>query len=241
MPLVPAPAGHAAIRGRESSVSEVADLFEVMYTTRSIRYFRPEPVPAALIERVLDAAIRAPSGSNRQHWRFLVLRDPAVRARVGALYGEGFREYIPERTAADPETPRSRVFQSALYLAEHMGHEPPVLILTCLENPGGGTAGRGAGSSIYPAVQNLMLAARALGLGTCLTTLHLRREAEIKAVLGIPEGVDTYALIPLGYPARPFGPVTRRPVAEVTFYDHWGAAAPDVEPAGVAADASRGA
>jgi nitroreductase len=104
-----------------------------------------------------------------------------------------------------------------------MGDEPPVLILACLENPpDAAPAGRSAGSSIYPAVQNLMLAARALGLGTCLTTLHLRREAEIKAFLGIPDHVDTYALIPLGYPARPFGPVGRVPVDEVAFLDRWG-------------------
>jgi nitroreductase len=182
-------------------------------------------VPDALVRRVLDAAIRAPSGSNRQHWRFLVLRDPAVRATVGGLYREGFHEYIPERARTMPDGNTSRVFQSALYLADHMAHEPPVLIMACLENaPGAAPAERAAGSSIYPAVQNLMLAARALGLGTCLTTLHLRREAQIKAALGIPDHVDTYALIPLGYPARPFGPVTRQPVEAVTFRDHWGTA-----------------
>jgi nitroreductase len=114
--------------------------------------------------------------------------------------------------------------QSALYLAEHMGHEPPVLILACLERSGGVVPDHLTGASIYPAVQNLMLAARALGLGSCLTTLHRRREAAIKALLGIPAEVDTYALIPLGWPARPFGRLGRRPVAEVTYYDHWGAA-----------------
>jgi nitroreductase len=201
-------------------MSDDMTLLDAMYSNRAIRHYRPDPVPDALVERVLDAAIRAPSGSNRQNWRFLVLRDPAVRARVGALYGEGFREYIPERMKQQPDTPRSRVFRSALYLADHMADEPPVLILACLENaPGSSPAGRSSGSSIYPAVQNLMLAARALGLGTCLTTLHLRREAQIKAFLGIPDHVDTYALIPLGYPARPFGPLTRMEVDAVTFLD----------------------
>lgn len=203
------------------------DLFDAMYTNRAIRRFRPDPVPDEVVERVLDAAIRAPSGSNSQKWRFLVLRDPAVRATVGRLYGEGFGEYIPERRAANPDTDTSPVFRSALYLAEHMGDEPPVLIMACLERaPGSAPAERSTGSSIYPAVQNLMLAARALGLGTCLTTLHLRREREIKAVLGIPEHVDTYALIPLGYPATPFGSLGRRPVPEVTFLDRWGEALP---------------
>jgi nitroreductase len=202
------------------------DLFEAMRTNRSIRHFRPDPVPADAIERVLDAAIRAPSGSNRQTWRFLVLRDPAVRQRVGELYREGFYEYIPERMKALPGTENSPVFTSALYLADHMATEPPALILACLERgPNEAPAGRAAGSSIYPAVQNLMLAARALGLGACLTTLHLRREQEIKTFLGIPDHVDTYALIPLGYPAKPHGPVGRRPASDVTFHDRWGAGA----------------
>ncbi|MCC6628781.1 MAG: nitroreductase family protein [Chloroflexi bacterium] len=208
------------------------DLFEVISTNRAIRHFRPEPVPDDLIERVLDAAIRAPSGSNRQTWRFLVLRDPAVRATVGTLYKEGFYEYIPERRRAMPDTDTSPVFKSALSLADTMATDPPVLILACLEGkPGDPPAGRTGGSSIYPAVQNLMLAARALGLGTCLTTLHLRRERQIKDALGIPDHVDTYALIPLGYPARPFGPLGRRPVGEVTYLDRWGATAGTMETA----------
>jgi nitroreductase len=118
---------------------------------------------------------------------------------------------------------RRRVMRSADYLAEHMGQEPPVLVLACIErSPGATGATHTAGASIYPAVQNLLLAARALGLGACLTTLHLRREAQVKALLGIPEHVDTYALIPLGYPATRHGPLSRRPVAEITSYDRWG-------------------
>jgi nitroreductase len=207
-------------------MSDDTSLFDALYSTRSIRHFRPELVPEAVIERVLDAAIRAPTGGNRQNWRFLVLRDAALRARVGALYGQGFHEvYTPERIARAGNASTARALQSASHLADHMGDEPPVLILACLENtPDSPPAGRASGSSIYPAVQNLMLAARALGLGTCLTTLHLRHEAEIKSLLSIPDHVDTYALIPLGYPARPFGPVTRAPVAEVTFQEHWGTA-----------------
>jgi nitroreductase len=206
------------------------DLFEAITTNRAMRTFRADPVPDELVARVLDAAIRAPSGSNRQAWRFLVLRDPSVRATVGTLYKEGFYEYIPERRKSMPDTDTSPVFKSALYLADTMATEPPVLIMACLEGkPGDPPAGRTAGSSIYPAVQNLMLAARALGLGTCLTTLHLRREQQIKDALGIPAHVDTYALIPLGYPVRPFGPVGRRPVSEVTYLDRWGAALAPVE------------
>lgn len=203
-------------------MAETADLFDVIATNRSIRHFRPDPVPEAHLQRIVEAAIRAPSGSNRQNWRFLVLRDAAVRAQVGALYRESYYESLPERLQSPAANTKLRVLQTALYLADHMGVEPPLLILACLENTGNQPAGRTAGASIYPAVQNLMLTARALGLGTCLTTLHLRREAQIKELLGIPGNVDTYALIPLGYPAAGFGPLSRRPVAEVVYRDRWG-------------------
>jgi len=205
-------------------MSDAFNLFEAINTNRAIRRFRSDPVPDELLQRVLDAATRAPSGTNRQNWRFLVLRDPSVRAAIGALYGQGFREvYTPERIAQAPAGQQARVLGSAAYLAEHMGDEAPVLILACLENtPGSPPPSQSGGASIYPSVQNLMLAARALGLGTCLTTLHIRHEAEVKTLLGIPDHVDTYALIPLGWPAAPFGPLTRRPIEEVTFFDRWG-------------------
>jgi nitroreductase len=205
-------------------MSETTDLFTTLATTRSIRRFRPDPVPDDLLRRVLEAATWAPSGTNRQLWRFLVLRDPAVRASVGEWYRQGFFEVFAQPPAAEAGSQRARILESARYLAEHMATEPPVLILACLERaPTDPPPTRFSGSSIYPAVQNLMLAARALGLGTCLTTIHLRREAQIKEFLGLPEPVDTYALIPLGWPASPFGPLARRPVDEVTFLDRWGA------------------
>jgi len=200
------------------------DLLEAIYTTRSIRRFSPEPLPDELVERVLDAAIRAPSGGNSQTWRFVVVRDPTLRAQLGELYRQGFREAYPaDRVQGEADPTRRRVIRSADYLADHMGSEPPVLVLLCLErSTDSPPPGRTAGSSVYPAAQNLLLAARGLGLGGCLTTLHLRREPQVKAVLGIPETVDTYALIPLGRPASPHGPLNRRPVREVTFLDRWG-------------------
>ncbi|HEV8633199.1 MAG TPA: nitroreductase family protein [Chloroflexota bacterium] len=200
------------------------NLFETVYTARSIRRFRPDPVPDELLERVLGAAIQAPSGGNAQSWRFLVVRDPTLRAGIGELYRQGFGEVYPsDRLASEPDPNRRRVFRSAAHLAEHMGTEPPVLVLVCLERlPGGPPPTRGAGSSAYPAAQNLLLAARALGLGGCLTTLHMRHEEQVKELLGIPGQVDTYALIPLGYPAQAFGPLRRRPIGEVTYRDRWG-------------------
>lgn len=202
---------------------QARDLFEAMRTSRSIRRFRPDPVPDSVLDQLLEAAIQAPNGSNAQPWHFLVIRDPNLRRQVGELYHQGFREvFPPDRLARETDRNRKRVIRSADHLADHMGDEPPVLLLFCIERaPDAPAPSRTSGSSIYPAVQNVLLAARALGLGGCLTTLHLRREEQVKAVLGIPDHVDTYALIPIGYPATKHGPVRRRPAAEVTHLDRW--------------------
>lgn len=206
-------------------MSQTTDLFDVIRTNRAIRRFKPEPVPDAVLNEVLDAAVHAPNGGNSQRWRFVVLRDPAVRAKVGGWYGQAYLEHYDAiaSAAAANDPARARVYQSSRYLADHMGDEPPVLVLVCSARPPGGLdAGRMAGASTYPAIQNLMLAARALGLGTCLTTIHQHREREIKDYLGIPDDIDTYALIPLGYPVGAFGKLTRRPASEVTYVDRWG-------------------
>lgn len=191
-------------------MTETRDLFDVMYTNRAVRQFTDDSVPDELIGKILDATVRAPSGSNAQHWRFVVITDPEMRAAIGAEYGKAsvIRRQIMGQTPTDPPT--------------WMG-EAPVLILCCLENqPGAEPPKRTTGSSIYPAVQNLMLAARSFGIGTCLTTIHQHRELKIKAMLGIPEHVDTYALIPMGFPATTFGPLGRKAPAEVSFRNRWG-------------------
>jgi nitroreductase len=197
-------------------MSETRDIFDVMYTNRSHREFTGDPVPDELIEKVLDAAVRAPSGSNSQKWRFVVITDPEVRAKIGNEYRESFYyRPLPGRPTGPSRGPS--------HLPDTMGTEPPVLILVCMENePGSEPAKRTTGASIYPAVQNLMLAARSFGLGTVLTTIHQHRETQIKEILDIPENVDTYALIPMGYPVKNFGPLTRKAPAEVSFRDHWG-------------------
>ena len=202
-------------------------LFEAIHTQRAIRRFTGEPVSDEVIERILEAAVRAPSGRNTQPWRFVVIRDADTKQKIGDYYrlaceeaGIG-QELIPGLS--------KKVNESVAHLANHMG-EAPVLILACYEYLTEDTVGPSTlltGSSIYPAVQNLMLAARALGLGTALTTVHSMFESEIKALLGIPANVQTAALIPLGYPSAEerFGGSRRRPVAEVTHFDRWSDAA----------------
>jgi nitroreductase len=203
------------------------EFFEVVTTQRAIRHFKPDPVPDAVLRQILDAAICAPSGGNRQGWRFLVIRDPKTRARLGDLYRECALEllnlpYYRDAASVPPDSPAGRMMASARHLIEHF-HEVPVLILACSVTDGLAPTIT-TGSSIYPAVQNILLAARALGIGTCLTTIHRFRDQAVKELLGIPADVETAALIPLGYPLRKFGRPPRRPVEEVTFAERWGQA-----------------
>ena len=192
------------------------DLVEAIDTQRGIRHFRPDPVPDELITRLLQAAIKAPSGGVRQGWGFIVIRDQETRRKIGDLYRTGSRfEIRPDMTAQE-----RRVYRAAQYLEDHM-EDVPVLILACIQSNPGNT---GWGSSIYPAVQNILLAARGLGLGSVLTTRQMRFEEEIKQLLGIPEDVVTAALLPIGFPAEGsrYGPTRRRPLEEVVFSDRWG-------------------
>ena len=211
-------------------VPEIADLFEIIRTTRSMRRLKSDPVPNELIRKILEAGVCAPSGGNMQRWRFLVIRDTKVKETVGALYKRAWDEQVaPRYRAGEPAPGMSRerflrLLDAAEYLAAHI-HEAPVWIVPCLE---GGTPMRTSGSSIYPAVQNMLLAARALGLGATLTTLHLQFEQEAEAALGLPPGVHSYALLPLGYPMGRFGPVRRVPLADVVYEEQWGQAYRDL-------------
>ena len=201
-------------------------LFETIYSQRSFTRFKPDPVSLGAIEHIIDAATKAPSGGNRQTWEFIAITEPGVIAQVGTVY----REVWLEAQGAQPSADESPVYRAARYLANHMP-EVPAMILACINHgstpPGSPAAGesfvRGSqASSIWPAVQNMFLAARALGLGTRLTTVHLRAEQRIRDILGIPDQVETVMLTPLGYPRGSFGPTQRRPSAEVTSYNRYG-------------------
>jgi nitroreductase len=212
----------------EQTMSDAApntnDLFEIIRTTRSMRRLKPDPVPNELIRKILEAGTCAPSGGNMQRWRFLVIRDAEIKRTVGAYYKRAWDEQVAPRYRSGEPAPGTsrerflRLLDAAEHLAAHI-HEAPVWIVPCLQ---GGTPTRTSGSSIYPAVQNMLLAARALGLGATLTTLYLQFEQQAEAALGLPPGVHSYALLPIGYPVGRFGPVRRVPLADVVFENRWG-------------------
>jgi nitroreductase len=202
------------------------DLFEIMQTTRAMRRLRPDPVPDALIRKILEAGICAPNGGNSQRWRFLVIKDTKIKQAVQVYYKRGFDETMGPHYLNSPPPPgvtRERHLRqraAAEYLTDHF-HQAPVWIVACIEH---GTAAptRSSGASIYPAVQNMLLAARALGLGATLTARHLLYEKETEAALGLPPGVHSYAILPIGYPMGNFGPVRRGPLADFVYEDRWG-------------------
>ena len=221
-------------------------LFEAIYSARSLRRLKPDPVPEELITKILDAAIRAPSGGNAQNWAFIVVRDPVQRQKLGAIYRKAsdIAEAVYAARGRPPhltERQFARLMTTGAHLWQHLG-EAPVLLLPCGRRPAlpprealppeiaarwedeVAYAERIRGASIYPAVQNIILACRALGLGTTITTNHIRCEDEVKALLGIPEDVATFALMPIGWPLDRFGPLTRRPLPEIAHADRWGAA-----------------
>lgn len=191
------------------------DVFEAIRTTRAMRRLDPDkPVSDEDLWTIIEAATKAPSGGNGQPMRWIVVRDAEKRRRLGRIYAECWApvaEMYKARTPAE-DTTTTRVLRSADHLGEHMG-EAPVILLPAAKN--------GDPASIYPGVQNLFLAARALGLGTTLTTVHLLKEQEVRDVLGIPEDVKTFAMIPVGYPLGRWGEAARRPVEEVTYWDEW--------------------
>ena len=206
------------------------DVFEALYTTRAMRRVKEDPVPDNIIQSMIDSAIRAPSGSNRQNWKFLVVTDKNIREKLSNIYRETWDYYINSflNSAKDPgasslkkqdnkdiETIR-RISNSASWLAENY-HKVPLLVLALSRNDP-------TGSSIYPAIWNLMLAARGHGIGTCLTTVMSFETEKVFELLNIPndKGWTLNATITAGYPLGKWGVAERKPVDDVTYLNTWG-------------------
>jgi nitroreductase len=220
-------------------------VFEAIHSCRALRRFKPDPVPDEVLAKILGAAIQAPCGGNEQNWLFVVVRSDEQRRRLGEIYRRAGAILASWYEKADrpehmSEGEYSRFLTSGLYLHQHLA-DAPVLVVACLRLEGLASAPADharepqiamfdsvpwmAGASIYPAVQKLILACRAVGLGTCLTTNHLLFEDEVKQALKLPPAYRTFALLPIGYPINNFGPVKRKPLSEVVALEEFGQAA----------------
>ncbi len=207
------------------------DALTMMATTRAIRRYTDESIPDADLSSILWHGSRAPSGSNRQPFRFLVLRDGPRALAAKALLGASFRsgwaakrrtDGYDESASAAPTSPKARTAATMQHYVDHI-EAVPVIVLVCLERYRAPTPYEGA--SVYPACQNLLLAARALGWGGALTMWHQMVETELRVLLEIPDEVALSACITLGRPAGAHGPVRRRPIGDLVYDDTWAAAA----------------
>lgn len=202
------------------------DLTEALYTTRAMRRVKPDPIPDEAIAAMIDAAIRAPSGGNSQNWRFLTVSDPDLRAQLGPLYRRAWEQlqntiYKGRREAAEAagDDGALRVMRSSEWLAENFETVPLWVFCLHRNDP--------SGASIFPAVWNLMLAARGMGIGTCLTTiLGIFEQDAVFELLGVPadKGWSIAAAVECGYPLGRWGVATRDPAHEVAYAERWGRA-----------------
>jgi nitroreductase len=203
------------------------DVFEALYTTRAMRRVKPDPIPLDAQEQILDAAIRAPSGGNSQNWRLLLVDDPDVKAAIGPIYRECLgglwtTHYLPrvEAAAADPEAEESKSFvrmrASAQHLADHFEEYPLFLFGFAKHDNSGG--------SIYPSVWSAQLAARALGIGSALTSVLVFQAPAVMEILGVPsgEGWHMACCVSFGYPTGRWGVADRVPAHEVAHRNRWG-------------------
>ena len=203
------------------------DVYEALYTTRAMRRVRPDPIPEDVQARILDAAIRAPSGGNAQKWRFLLVDDPEIRNQLGPIYRrcltqllDGHYKPMMDKARANPDDPRSveslNMYRSSKHMGEHFEKYPLLLF--------GFDQGDPTGASIFPAVWSAMLAARAEGVGSTITTLLLLEIEPVLELLGVPtgEGWRFTCCIPMGYPTGRWGVARRKPVEQVTFKNRWG-------------------
>jgi nitroreductase len=214
-------------------MSEIG-LYEAMASTRAVRRLRPDPIPDAVLRRVFEAATWAPSGGNRQPWRVIAVREPGIKRTFGELYQGTWAPYSSRQRAqiarlpAESRSRGERALAAGDYLAAHL-HEVPVIAVFCFQpellmitDAALSRPSVVGGASIYPAVENLLLACRAEGLGCVLTTLLCIAEERIRPLLQIPDPWATAAFVPIGYPiGRGHSPVARKPVAEMVFADRW--------------------
>ena len=205
------------------------DVFEALYTTRAMRRVSEDPIPEGVLQQMVDAGIRAPSGSNRQGWKFILVTDPEIRNQLGDLYREAWDFYVKEFYGGTSDLGASNVFddekaeqivritKSATWLSENFHKVPAVFVVLSRNDP--------TGSSIFPAIWSLMLAGRAHGVGTCLTTvLGMFEPQKTFEILNIPsdKGWKIDAVVTAGYPLGKWGVAKRTPVDEVTYLNTWG-------------------
>ena len=205
-------------------------VFETMYNCRAMRRIKPDPVPEELLLKLIDAANQAASGSNAQNGRWIVVRDRAQKEKLAEMNMKVFTAYIAPsggRMAALPhqsEQSRAKMLDAVRWQAEHFA-DIPAHIIACLQMGGpvreSFMMGAGAGGSIWPGVQNLLLAARAFGLAATPTTFGIADRVAAQTVLDLPETIVPFCLIPVGYPMGKFGPVTRQPVEQIMRWDQW--------------------
>ncbi|MGH7857752.1 MAG: nitroreductase family protein [Candidatus Binatia bacterium] len=212
---------------RQEAPLDLSVVDRLLTTTRTVRgrLDLTRPVEPEVIEAAIEIAIQAPTGSNRQNWRFLVLTDPDKKKAVAHVYRKSFESYAGRRPTHSPSTPGERIAASAWYLSDHL-HEVPVLVIACIEGRvenQGPAAQASLYGSILPSAWSLMLALRARGLGSAWTTLHLTGEKEVARILGIPDSVTQAVLLPVAYyEGKDFKPAPRRPGREVTYWNSWG-------------------
>ncbi len=213
------------------------DVYEAMRTLRAVRRLKPDPIPADVLHRVLEAATFAPTGGNRQPWRIVVVRESAKKHRLGELYAKSWHNYtaryrpFPADMPTDVRERTERTLKAGDYLADHLGTTPVVAmfcfnpkIMAITDSEQKNRPSVVGGGSVYTAVENLLLACRAEGLGCVLTTLLCEHEPEVRELLGIPDPWYTAAAIPIGYPVgRGHGPLIRQTVDELVYADTWGA------------------
>lgn len=203
------------------------DIYEALYTTRAMRRVKPDPIPMDVQAKILDAAIRAPSGGNTQGWRFMLVDDPATRAQLGPIYREAidqlwatiYKDRI-ENAKNNPDDPESKATNAMVASVEHAADNfagYPLLLF-------GFIRGDRSGGSIFPSIWSAMLAARAEGVGSSLTTVFAFAGDKVPDLLGVPkdEGWQMAACVPMGYPTGRWGIAKRRPVQEVAYRNSWG-------------------